>query len=162
MKTKHFLQPDDIACGPACLKMVLSYFGQEIPFKKISETSKYQENDGLENNELVELLGSFGLTTDVRSGLSWGEFSRLNIKENMIIVSWMKDGYLGHFSIVDEVAKDSITIIDPEDPKPVKMTRVKFLRLWLDYYKDVWYPQKNSDIQLRWMVVVSKNKKPLE
>jgi hypothetical protein len=39
------------------------------------------------------------------------------------------------------------------------MEKIKFLRLWLDYEAkgtDKWYPEKNSDIQLRWMVVASK------
>ena len=67
----------------------------------------------------------------------------------------MKFGYIGHFSVVEKVSKDSIILADPHDGKDVKMKKIVFMRLWMDY-DDLWYPSKNTDIQLRWMCVVTK------
>ena len=67
-------------------------------------------------------------------------------------------GYMGHFSVVEKVNKDFIELADPHTGKITKMKKIMFMRLWMDY-DDMWYPIKNTDIQLRWMCVVSKKNK---
>lgn len=64
-------------------------------------------------------------------------------------------GYKGHFSVVENMSKDFIELADPDSGKINKMKKNMFMRLWMDY-DNMWYPIKNTDIQLRWMCVVSK------
>ena len=71
----------------------------------------------------------------------------------------MLDGYIGHVSVVEKIDQKHIYLAEPTTGKVTKIERIKFLRLWLDYEaKDEvpMYPKSKSNIQLRWMVVVSK------
>jgi hypothetical protein len=56
------------------------------------------------------------------------------------------------------VTKDHIFLAEPDTGKIIKLQKIIFMRLWLDYELDEesWWPGENTDIQLRWMVVVGK------
>ena len=69
----------------------------------------------------------------------------------------MLNGYVGHYSVLDKVTSEHIYLADPEKSDIIKIPKFKFMRLWFDY-EDIWYPQKTSDIQLRWLAVVKKSK----
>ena len=99
-----------------------------------------------------------GLSVQEKANSTWVELLRLNKPNNVIVVSWMMKGYIGHFSVVEKVNKDSIELADPDTGKITKMKKIIFLRLWMDYEVKEWYPIKNTDIQLRWMCIVSKKK----
>ena len=106
------------------------------------------------NDDLVTALKKLGFNVREKKNVTWGQLSKANVKKNVIVVSWMLRGYIGHFSVVDHVTKNSIYLADPESGETIKLQRLVFMRLWFDY-EDVWYPIRNSDIQLRWMAVVS-------
>lgn len=159
MKIFPIKQRDASACGPTSIQMVLTYFKIPNSFKRIGEVSQYKKRDGLSNNHLVETLREFHLTVREKNNTTWGDLRRSNTKNQVIIVSWMKKGYIGHFSVVEKVTDKYIVLIDPEEGKAQRMQKIVFMRLWMDY-DGIWYPRKNSDIQLRWMSVVSiSNKK---
>jgi len=157
MNINPLIQPDDTACGPTCIQMATDYFGMNLSFKEIAKISQYKKKDGLSNPDLVETFEKLGLKATQKSNCKWSDLRRFLKSNKVVIVSWMKKGYLGHFSVVKDLGRDYIEIIDPEEGV-VKMEKIIFLRLWLDY-DDMWYPEKNTDIQLRWLCAVSpKNK----
>ena len=155
MKITPIKQPDDTACGPTCAQMILSYFKIPNTFKEIAKISQYKKRDGLSDKDFVETMDLLDLETVEVPNASWEQLHKANTKDKVVVVSWMKKGYLGHFSIVEKVNKDSIILVDPDEGKIVKLKKIIFMRLWMDY-DDMAYPQKNTDIQLRWMCVVSK------
>lgn len=155
MKFKPLRQPDSNACGPTSIKIIIDYFGLPISLMQIKKLSRYKVLDGMSNSDLLNTLDKLHLQTKALSNVSWNDLLRMNKSENAIIVSWMLHGYIGHFSVVEKVTKDHITLVDPLSGSTIKMQKIKFLRLWFDY-DDMWFPKKNTDIQLRWMVVVSK------
>jgi len=159
MKIVPIKQKDDTACGPTCIKMVADYFDVPIKLGEIEKISQYIRKDGLTNKDLIDTLEYFGFVTKDKLNVTWGELCRANTKDKVIIISWMKKGYLGHFSIVDTITKEHIILIDPDEGKPRKMEKVIFMRLWMGY-DDIrgWYPVKNTDIQLRWMCIVTKKR----
>jgi hypothetical protein len=73
----------------------------------------------------------------------------------VVIVSWMLDGYIGHFSVVEAVTDEAIILAEPYAGKHITIQKLKFMRLWMGY-DDMWYPIKNTDIRLRWMCIVKK------
>lgn len=158
MKIFPLKQRDASACGPTSIQMVLTYFKLPISFKKIGEISQYKKRDGLSNKDLIETLQKFNLAVREKNNATWSELMLHNSPNKVIIVSWMKKGYIGHFSVVEKVEKNHITLVDPQEGKNIKIQKIVFMRLWMDY-DDMWYPHKNSDIQLRWMCVVSKQGK---
>lgn len=155
MKIKPIKQRDSNACGPTSIEMVTRYFNLPYSVKQISDVSKYKQREGLSNLELVETLEKLGFQVRTKFNSLWDDLKTYNTKENVIILSWMFKGYIGHFSVLQKVHKEHIYIADPHDGKTVKMNKIVFMRLWFDY-DEMWYPEKNTDIQLRWMAIVSK------
>jgi len=155
MKIAPLKQRDESDCGPTCIHMVAMYFGFPCSFEQIAKTSQYMKKDGLSNEDLVETMKKLEFVVRTKANATWADLMRSNTPDKVIIVSWMKFGYIGHFSVVESVDKDFIELADPQDGKIVKMEKIVFMRLWMDY-DDMWYPSKNTDIQLRWMCIASK------
>ncbi|OGZ73114.1 MAG: hypothetical protein A2908_01120 [Candidatus Staskawiczbacteria bacterium RIFCSPLOWO2_01_FULL_38_12b] len=158
MKIKPIKQRDDSACGPTSIQMILNYFKVPYTFKEIAKVSGYKKRGGLYNKDLVLAVEKFGLNVKEKANSTWADLGRFNKPNKVIVVSWMMKGYIGHFSVVEKVNKDSIELADPDTGKITKMKKIIFLRLWMDYEVKEWYPIKNTDIQLRWMCIVSKKK----
>lgn len=153
-------QRDASACGPTSIEMTLKYFDVPHTVSDITKVTGYKKEGGIYNKQLVSVLQHYGLKTKVLKNASWEQLVELNTKDSVIILSWMFDGYIGHISVLDKVDKDHIYLAEPTTGKILKMGKIKFLRLWLDYEakdKVSMYPETKSDIQLRWMCVVSKS-----
>ena len=139
--------------------MVLRYFEVPHTVSEIARVTNYKKAGGLYDAQLVEALKNFGLKTKIYKNTSWGDLMKYNQEGTVVVLSWMLEGYIGHLSVLEKVDEKRIYLAEPTTGKIMKMEKLKFLRLWLDYEAkgtDKWYPEKNSDIQLRWMVVVSK------
>lgn len=138
--------------------MATQYFSLPYSYEQIAKVSQYKRKGGVTDLGLVDTVKKLGLVVRGKGDATWANLRRLNSKNNVIIVSWMKYGYMGHFSVVDTVEKDHIILADPEFGTLDKIEKIVFMRLWMSY-DDMWYPIKNTDIQLRWMTVVSVKRK---
>ncbi len=139
--------------------MTLKYFNVPHSVKQIATTTDYKKGGGMYNKQIVSAFQTFGLKTQISRNTSWEKLTTLNTPETVVIVSWMLDGYIGHVSVVENIDKKHIYLAEPTTGKILKIEKLKFLRLWFDYEakKEVpMYPEKNSDIQLRWAVAVSR------
>jgi len=155
MKIKPRKQPDGEACGPTSIQMAADSLGLPVSFKEIARISKYKKSGGMTNTGLVKTLEKLGFVAAEKIGATWNDLASGSDK-GVAIVSWMLKGYIGHFSVVDHVTKTHIFLADPSEGKIIRMPKMVFMRLWFDY-DDMWFPKKNTDIQLRWMVRVTKN-----
>ncbi|MFA6039396.1 MAG: cysteine peptidase family C39 domain-containing protein [Candidatus Peribacteraceae bacterium] len=158
MKISPLKQRDESDCGPTSIHMAVRYFGLPYSFEQIATISQYIKKDGLSNEDLVETFKNLGLDVRAQANATWEDLQRSNTPDTVIVVSWMKFGYIGHFSVVENVEKDCIELADPQEGKIITMEKIPFMRLWMDY-DDMWYPSKNTDIQLRWMCVVSTKRR---
>jgi predicted double-glycine peptidase len=154
LKIKPIKQPEEDACGPVALQIATSYFDKNLSFEKLTLLINYDREEGTSNEDMVKAVEKVGLIGTVTPGASWEDLQSKNTPENIIIVSWMLNGYIGHFSVVDNVTDTYIYLTNPETGLIDKMEKIVFLRLWFDY-DEHWYPEKNTDIQLRWMLVVT-------
>ena len=150
-------QDHESGCGPLCVKIATEYFGMNVSLDNIKERSGNWSEEGMGNEDLVKVLKEFGLDVQIKNNSTWGDLMRNNVSDKLIIVSFMLRGYIGHFSIVDSITDKDITILDTEKGVLEKIDKIKFMRIWFDY-DDKWYPEKNTDIQLRWMAIVSNKK----
>src|SRR3989338_3211359 len=98
MKIPPIKQKDDSACGPASIKMTADYFGLPISLKEIEKVSQYKKKEGLSNKDLINTLVKFGLGVKEKPKADWADLLKHNTPQNVIIVSWMLKGYIGHFS----------------------------------------------------------------
>lgn len=152
-------QRDASACGPTSIEMVLKYFDVPHTVAGISKVTNYKKEGGIYNKQLVSTLQHYGLRTKVQKNSSWEQLMELNTRDSVIVLSWMLDGYIGHLSVLDKIDKNHIYLAEPTTGEILKMGKLKFLRLWLDYEsKDEvpMYPESKSNIQLRWMCIASK------
>ncbi|MBN1585014.1 C39 family peptidase [Candidatus Uhrbacteria bacterium] len=154
-KIKPIRQRDSSACGPTSIKMVANYFHVPISWDRIGKVSDYRRRDGLHNRDLVRTLEKLGFRVRSSINTTWSRLKRNNVTGKVIVVSWMLKGYIGHFSIVDRITDKAVYLADPESGKIIRIDRIIFMRLWLDY-DPKWYPVRNTDINLRWMAVISK------
>ena len=155
MKIRPIKQPDAAACGPAVIKMVANYFDVVISMRRIKDIARYNKQEGMSNKDIAKTLNSIGLKVIEKNNSNWLDLKRLNNRKNAMVVSWMFKGYIGHVSVVEKVLNKEIYLADSIDGLIIRMPKIVFLRLWLDY-DDKWYPKKNSDIKLRWMAIVSR------
>ncbi|MEO8637826.1 MAG: cysteine peptidase family C39 domain-containing protein [Candidatus Taylorbacteria bacterium] len=157
MKISPLKQRDESACGPTTIEMVLKYFNIKHSYKEIATVSKYKEEEGFSNTDIVYTLKKFDLNVKEKINTQWSDLAFYNKKNNVIILSWMLDGYIGHVSVLEKITKSHIYLADPHTGTTKKIQKIVFMRLWMDY-DGMWYPVKNTDIQLRWMCVASKKK----
>lgn len=159
MKITPIKQRDASACGPTCIEMTLKYFDIPHTVADITKVTNYKKECGIYNKQLVSVLQYYGLKTKISKNSSWKKLMELNTKDSVVILSWMLGGYIGHLSVLEKVDKEHIYLAEPTTGKILKMGEIKFLRLWLDYEAKPeipMYPESRSNIQLRWMCVVSK------
>jgi ABC-type bacteriocin/lantibiotic exporter with double-glycine peptidase domain len=147
-------QPEEDACGPIALEITASYFKKNLSFEDIMTLIRYNRDEGMSNQDMINAVNKVGLSAKVISNASWEDLLKDNTVENIIIVSWMLHGYIGHFSVVDNVTDTHVYLNNPETGEIDEMEKIVFMRLWFDY-DEHWYPEKSTDIQLRWMLVVS-------
>jgi len=115
MKIKSLKQRDSEACGPTVIKMVVDYFGLSHSLNELAKISNYKKREGLSNKELVQVLKKLGLKTNEKNSASWADLKKLNTKSNVIILSWMFKGYIGHFSVLEKVTKNHIYLAEPHN-----------------------------------------------
>jgi len=152
-------QRDSIGCGPACILMVARALRKHLTHGKIAKVTKYKGRGGLSNSELVVALKDLGFYCREESSVTWKILAKEAVKpDQVVIVSWMLEGVIGHFSVVKKVTFKHILLVDSKKGNILKIDKMRFMRLWLDY-DEMWYPKVNTDIQLRWMLVVSLHKK---
>lgn len=108
----------------------------------------------MSNKNLVGIFRKLDFTVIERENSRWNDLRKYNTKNNVIILSWMRNGYIGHFSVLQKASLTHVYIADPVLGRTTRIPRAKFMRLWLDY-NDKWYPIKRNDITLRWMAIVS-------
>lgn len=155
MKFRPIKQSDVSACGPATIEVVANYFGIKTSKVSIKKIAKYNKKEGMSNSNIVDTLRLLNLKVVERANATWKDLEKLNSKKHALIVSWMLKGYIGHVSVVEKVTDTYIFLADSVEGKIIKLPKLVFLRLWMDY-DDMWYPKKPSDIQLRWMALISK------
>ncbi len=129
MKNFHFpffRQLDAMDCGPACLKMVANYYGQNYSLSYLRERS-YIGKEGVSLRGIVEASEAIGFRAmGVKVPFdSPNESPSLKRATLPIIVHWNKN----HFVVVYRVGKKFVWIADPAQGK-IKIPIHVFLTHW--------------------------------
>ncbi len=153
MKIAVKKQPNCSACGPTVIQMITNYFKSPVSFAHISRLTKFKRSEGLSNTDIVNGLKELGYSVKTKTNVSWEQVKKLNTQDTVLVVSFMMEGYIGHVSLVEKVTDTHIILADPDEGEYIKIPKVQFLRLWMSY-DDMWFPEKNTDIELRWLAIV--------
>ncbi len=146
-------------CGPACLKMILYYYGTEVSEDELGRVAKTTLEHGTTNENLLLAAQAYGL--DGR----WHEFGTLEElrgyteKDIPIIVEWFSSGEgpepgEPHFSIVIGVDETHVILLDPEDGKRYEFSQIKFMSVWFSFSGP--FIKNASEVHVRWYLPLTK------
>lgn len=157
IKLKPFRQSPGF-CGPASLKMVLEYYGILTQEKELAILSGATKEKGTSAEGLIAAAKHFGLNAFGKENSSFHDIERYINKGIPVIVDWFSEDD-GHYSVVVDMNKKEITLMDPTLRRLLiyvrrrKMPLEKFYRIWFDFQGD--YLKSPADLILRRMIVVA-------
>ncbi|MBI4148608.1 C39 family peptidase [Candidatus Woesearchaeota archaeon] len=138
-------------CGPACLKMVLEYYGIKKTERELARLAGTSARWGTPARGLLKAAHRLGLTGIVKDNAQISDIRKYISKKIPAIVNWFSTDE-GHYSVVVGIDKKLIYLQDPELAAIRKLDLVMFKRVWFDFHGD--YIRRKSDIVLRRMVVL--------
>lgn len=163
IKLKPFRQTPGL-CGPASLKMVLDYYGVSVSEQELAKLSGSSGEKGTSVSGLIKAAKHFGrFDVFVKTNSSLDDLRYFMEKKIPVIVDWFFEDD-GHYSVVVDMDKKEITLMDPTLRKILIYVRRRkfflkdFLRVWFDFPGD--YIKSPKDLVLRLMLVVTPTKNP--
>lgn len=143
LKITPFKQTDDSRCGPACIKMVLNYYGIDVTEDEAAEACGWTYELGCTNKQTMDAIRSFGLDCALYYDCDFDALETFLYDGYPAIVDWFSPGIsadvmdgrmnIGHYSIVGGLDEDAIYLIDPELGGVRTILRDEFMRVWFDW-----------------------------
>ena len=134
IKLKLVEQSKNYTCGPAVLKMILSYYGINKSESLLEKETKTSNKHGCQESAIVKVAKNFGLKGYVKQKSSISELRRLNKKGIPVIIDWFSPDVNSHYSIVVGFKGDKIMIADPSFGK-IRTFGIKwFEERWFDMF----------------------------
>ncbi len=117
-----FLQPDQMDCGPTCLRIIAKHYGRSISLTKLRKLSATtREGSSLKN--IADSAENIGFRT---LGVKINYNQLKNDASLPAILHWNQE----HFVVVYKVKKDKVWIADPAHGL-IKLTKQEFLKNWI-------------------------------
>ncbi|HBD02098.1 MAG: hypothetical protein UX38_C0002G0111 [Microgenomates group bacterium GW2011_GWC1_46_16] len=151
LKVKPFRQKTGL-CGPATIKMVLSYYGVEKTEAELAELMRADPAVGVDASRMIEASESLGFKGYFQDNSTFEDLERL-VKTDQIpvIVDWFSEDD-GHYSVVVDLDTENIYLLDPEIGHVRAMRRSKFFRIWFDFPGE--YIKSSADLTIRRLIVI--------
>ncbi|MDP1538735.1 MAG: cysteine peptidase family C39 domain-containing protein [bacterium] len=150
IKLKPFRQTPGL-CGPASLKMVLEHYGVSVSESKIARIAGASKGKGVSAKGLIKAARHFGFQAFSKKNSSLGDIKYLIKRKIPVIVDWFFEDE-GHYSVVVDIDKKNIILMDPGLGGERKMPIEKFLRIWFDFPGK--FIKKPKDLVLGLMLAV--------
>lgn len=151
---KHYIQSIGY-CGPASLKMLLSYFGKEMEEEELAKLAAATRDAGTEHEGMIEAVKEIGGYVFVKENGTIEELEYFVKQEKLpVIIGWFdKDG--DHYSVVVNVTDKNVIIVDPAANEPERwLDRATFPNIWFDFIG-----KENKTVSWGWYMVVTFDKK---
>jgi ABC-type bacteriocin/lantibiotic exporter with double-glycine peptidase domain len=158
IKVQPFTQSTGL-CGPASLKILLSYFGKNYTEEQLAQVASsipgLGRGGGTEHEGMVQAIKEInGFVFAKENGII--EELEYFIKEEKlpVIIGWF-DRNDDHYSVVVNITDKNIIIIDPAADEPERwLDRTVFPQIWFDFVgKD------SKTVSWGWYMVVTFEKK---
>lgn len=142
-------------CGPASLKMVLSYYGLEKSELALARLAGTRRRHGTPAAGLVKAAKTLGFDASIEDEAEIKDIRAYLRKKVPVIVNWFSNDE-GHYSVVIGMDRKYIRLMDPEIGGLRTISLKDFNRIWFDFPGD--YLRRKEDIVIRRMVVVKPKK----
>ncbi len=129
-------------CGPASLKIVLSYYGVEKSEKELAKLCGTKKDLGTDDQGIKDVAEVLGFKVKIKNNSSFKDIKDWLDKKVPLIVNWFtrgRDDYTdedipdGHYSVVAGLDSKYIYLQDPEIGKMRKLERDDFMTVWFDF-----------------------------
>ena len=129
-------------CGPASLKMVLSYYGIEKTEQELAELCNTTLHLGTDDHGLKKAAEALGFHVIIKNESTFEDIEGWLNKNVPVIVNWFTRGRMdyddscvsdGHYSVVVGLDEEYIYLQDPEIGSMRKLEREDFMTVWFDF-----------------------------
>lgn len=148
-------------CGPASLKMVLSYYGVEKTEKELAELCQTDSELGTDAHQIKLAAENLGFKAEIKNYSTFDDIQRWLDKKVPVIANWFSRGRTdyddssvadGHYSPVVGLDEEYIYLQDPEIGGLRKITKNDFLRVWFDFTGS--FIRSEGDIIIRPLIAI--------
>lgn len=136
-------------CGPACLQMILAYYGKKVSERTLGKAAGTTLEHGTPPERLVAAAEAYGLAGTWKKRGTIEEIRALVEKGVPVIVNWFATDE-GHYSVVVGVSDTHVTLNDPETGRRLRLNYETFRRVWFDF-PPPWIV-KPSNLRIHWML----------
>jgi predicted double-glycine peptidase len=142
-------------CGPACLKMILEFYGLEKSEQELGKLSKCTKSKGTSAENIIKAAKKLGFEAHVENNSNLARIKYFLNRETPVIVDWFSHDE-GHYSVAVSIDDENIYLQDPELGAIRTLNRQTFFRVGFDFPKA--YIRTPKDIILRRIIVIEKKK----
>ncbi|KAA0206361.1 hypothetical protein EDM68_02560 [Candidatus Uhrbacteria bacterium] len=136
-------------CGPASLKILLSYFDREHTEAQLAKLCETTPDIGTTHGQLVAGARALGAEAFAKDNATINDIRALIEEEKPVIVGWWSKDE-PHYSVVYEVGKHKIFMMDPDTESGIRIMPIeKFEQVWHDTDGGPEHPVQ------RWMMAVT-------
>jgi predicted double-glycine peptidase len=149
-------------CGPACIKIIMGYFGKRVSEKAIAQTCRSSSSTGTTGANLVKGARKLGFAARIFDNSSFKIMETWLRRGVPVIVDWMSTARAGakgtpmacgHYSVVCGLGRNHIVLLDPAVGSRRRISRCAFLKVWFDLRRVL--PRDKDDLIIRRMIVVA-------
>ena len=123
-------------CGPAVLKMVLSFYGINKTEEELIKLTKTDIKGYTTEEDLVRCAELSGLKGLVKTDSSFDELKVYLDKGVPVIIDWTSPEEGGHYSVVAGLDNEMIYVADPHFGEIMKYEKMWFEQRWRDSFAD--------------------------
>lgn len=137
-------------CGPASLKIVLDFYGEQKTETELAELCTWDKSYGVDDINIKQAAESLGYKVEIINESNFQEIENWLDKKVPVIVNWFTRGRYdypesdvadGHYSVVEGLDEDYIYLQDPEIGAIRKLARTDFMKVWFDYSGECMSPE---------------------
>ena len=151
LKLKPFRETPGF-CGPASLKIVLDYYGVSLSEKNLGKIAGTTKEKGTLKEGLIRAAKHFGFQAFSKDRSTLSDLRYFIKRKIPVIVNWFLEDE-GHYSVVVDINRKNVVLMDPHLGGLRTMPIEKFLRIWFDFRGK--YIKNLQEIVLRAMLVVT-------
>jgi len=139
-------------CGPASLKMVLSYYGTEKTEDELADLMGATREYGCDPIDIVSAAEKVGFSAQYKERSSIEEITSFIDQKIPVIVQWFSPEENGHYSVISGYEGDNLVMVDPLTGSFRKIASQDFLNRWFEL--DSYPPQNPANFKLREIIVI--------
>jgi predicted double-glycine peptidase len=158
-------QGNDSLCGPACVRIVMEFYGLKASEKQIAKRCNHTYELGCTTEDMKKAAESYGFTAIIKNNATFNDIRSWLNKGVPVIVDWFTGSSglklsksevpNGHSSIIVGIDKNEVTMYDTEIGDYRRLKKEDFMRVWFDYKKQKITSEKDN-LVIRQLMVIYK------